>query len=92
MVVESLLTQTLIIHMIRTARIPFFQSRASNALILTTILVAGAGVFLPYSPLGPVLGFVPLPASYWPAVFVIILGYCVLAHLVKNWFVRRWGL
>src|SRR5215469_9122611 len=90
--VESLLTQTLIIHIIRTARIPFFQSRASNALILTTILVAGTGVFLPFSPLGPVLGFVPLPASYWPAVFVIILGYCVLAHLVKNWFVRRWGL
>jgi Mg2+-importing ATPase len=39
-----------------------------------------------------VLGFVPLPASYWAAVLLIILGYCVLAHLVKSWFVRRWGL
>ena len=68
------------------------QSRASNALILTTILVASAGALLPYSPLGPVLGFVPLPANYWIAVFVIILGYCVLAHLVKSWFVRHWGL
>jgi Mg2+-importing ATPase len=90
--VESLLTQTLIIHIIRTAKIPFLQSRASNALILTTILVAGAGALLPYSPLGPTLGFVPLPGQYWGAVFAIILGYCVLAHVVKTWFVRRWGL
>ncbi|MGB9649750.1 MAG: HAD-IC family P-type ATPase [Stellaceae bacterium] len=90
--VESLLTQTLIIHIIRTAKIPFLQSRASNALIVTTILVAGAGAVLPYSPLGPILGFVPLPEGYWPAVLMIILGYCVLAHLVKSWFVRRWGL
>lgn len=90
--VESLLTQTLIIHIIRTAKIPFLQSRASNALIVTTIFVAGAGAVLPYSPLGPILGFVPLPEGYWPAVLMIILGYCVLAHLVKSWFVRRWGL
>jgi len=90
--VESLLTQTLVIHIIRTAKIPFFQSRASNSLIATTILVAGAGALLPYSPLGSTLGFVPLPDLYWPAVFAIILGYCILAHLVKTWFVRRWGL
>jgi Mg2+-importing ATPase len=90
--VESLLTQTLIIHVIRTAKIPFLQSRASNSLIVTTILVAGAGMLLPYSPLGSTLGFVPLPVSYWPAVLAIILGYCVLAHVVKTWFVRHWGM
>ena len=90
--VESLLTQTLIIHIIRTAKIPFLQSRASNSLIITTILVAGAGALLPYSPLGSALGFVPLPGLYWSAVCGIILGYCVLAHLVKTWFVRRWGM
>jgi Mg2+-importing ATPase len=90
--VESLLTQTLIIHIIRTAKIPFLQSRASNSLIVTTILVAGAGALLPYSPLGLTLGFVPLPTPYWLAVLAIILGYCLLAHLVKTWFVRRWGL
>jgi Mg2+-importing ATPase len=90
--VESLLTQTLIIHIIRTAKIPFIQSRASTALIATTVLVAGAGALLPYSQLGPTLGFVPLPGAYWPAVFAIILGYCVLAHLVKSSFVRRWGM
>jgi Mg2+-importing ATPase len=54
--------------------------------------VASAGALLPYSPLGSTLGFVPLPGSYWPAVLLIILGYCVLAHLVKTWFVRRWGM
>ena len=90
--VELLLTQTLIIHIIRTAKIPFLQSRASTSLITTTILVAGAGALLPYSQLGPTLGFVPLPGAYWPVVFAIILGYCVLAHLVKTWFVRRWGM
>ena len=90
--VELLLTQTLIIHIIRTAKIPFLQSHASNSLIVTTILVAGAGALLPYSPLASTLGFVPLPGLYWPAVLVIILGYCVLAHLVKTWFVRRWGM
>ena len=90
--VESLLTQTLIIHIIRTGNIPFLQSRASNSLIVTTILVASAGAVLPYSPFGPTLGFVPLPGAYWPAVFLIILGYCVVAHLVKAWFVRRYGI
>jgi len=90
--VESLLTQTLIIHIIRTVKIPFLQSRASNSLILTTIIVAGAGALLPYSPLGSTLGFVPLPTPYWPAVLVIILCYCMLAHVVKTWFVRRWGM
>jgi P-type Mg2+ transporter len=90
--VESLLTQTLVIHIIRTAKIPFLQSRASNSLILTTVVVAGVGALLPYSPLGPTLGFVSLPGSYWLAALGIILGYCVLANLVKTWFVRRWGL
>jgi Mg2+-importing ATPase len=90
--VESLLTQTLIIHIIRTAKIPFLQSRASNLLIVTTILVASAGALLPYSPWGSTLGLVPLPGAYWPAVFAIILGYCILAHVVKTWFVRRWGM
>jgi Mg2+-importing ATPase len=90
--VESLLTQTLIIHIIRTAKIPFLQSHASTSLIATTILVAAAGALLPYSPIGPTLGFVPLPGPFWLAVLAIILGYCVLAHLVKTWFVRRWGL
>jgi len=90
--VESLLTQTLIIHVIRTARVPFIQSRASNALMLTTLVVCLFGAALPYSPIAGVFGFTPPPPLYWPAIFSFLLAYCVLAHLVKSWFVKRWGM
>ena len=66
--VESLLTQTLIIHIIRTAKIPFLESRASAALITTTIIIAAIGMALPFTPLGGFLGFVPLPQAYWLAL------------------------
>jgi Mg2+-importing ATPase len=89
--VESLLTQTLIIHIIRTAKVPFLQSRASNGLIATTLAVCLVGTLLPYSWLGAALGFVPLPAAYWPCVATILFGYAALAHAVKVWFTRRWG-
>jgi len=90
--VESLLTQTLIIHIIRTARIPFIESRASPALITTTIIVCIVGITLPFNWAGSALGFVPLPWLYWPLVGAMLLGYAVLTHTVKQWFVRRWGM
>jgi Mg2+-importing ATPase len=90
--VESLLTQTLIIHIIRTARIPFLESRASNALITTTIIICVIGIALPYTWVGSVLGFTPLPALYWPLVTAMLLTYAILTHVVKVWFIRRWGL
>jgi Mg2+-importing ATPase len=89
--VESLLTQTLIIHIIRTARIPFIQSRASTALILTSLTVCVVAMALPYTLLGRTLGFTPLPALYWPIIAVFMLGYATLTHLVKSWFIKRWG-
>ena len=90
--VESLLTQTLIIHIIRTAKIPFVESRASPALIATSLVICVAGIALPFTWFGGTLGFVPLPALYWPAVIAIIGCYAVLTHYVKTWFVRRWGM
>ncbi|WP_245435067.1 magnesium-translocating P-type ATPase [Methylocystis rosea] len=90
--VESLLTQTLIIHIIRTARIPFVQSRASAALITTTIVICAVGILLPFTWVGSVLGFTPLPALYWPLVAATLLTYAVLTHLVKVWFIGRWGI
>jgi Mg2+-importing ATPase len=90
--VESLLTQTLIIHIIRTARIPFLESRASPALITTTIIICAVGIALPYTWVGSVLGFTPLPTLYWPLVTAVLLTYAILTHLVKVWFIRRWGL
>jgi Mg2+-importing ATPase len=89
--VESLLTQTLIIHVIRTNRIPFLQSRASVALMSTTVAIMLFGVWLPTSPLGPALGFTPLPRLYWPLLLLTLLAYVALTQLVKTWLIhRRW--
>ena len=89
--VEGLLSQTLIVHMIRTRQIPFIQSRASGALLLTTALVMAAGVYLPFSHYGASLGFVPLPLAYFPWLIGILLSYCALAHVVKTWFISKFG-
>jgi Mg2+-importing ATPase len=90
--VESLLTQTLIIHIIRTARIPFIESHASPALIATTVIICTIGMTLPFTWAGSALGFVPLPWLYWPLVAAMLVTYAILTHLVKVWFIRRWGL
>ena len=89
--VESLLTQTLIIHIIRTTRIPFVESRASTALIATTLVISAIGITLPFTSVGSTLGFTPLPWTYWPALALMLVAYAALTHLVKLWFVRRWG-
>ncbi|WP_255608841.1 magnesium-translocating P-type ATPase [Methylosinus sp. Sm6] len=90
--VESLLTQTLVIHVIRTARMPFLQSRASDALMLTTLVVCLVGASLPFTPIAGVFGFTPLPPLYWPAIFGFLFCYAMLAQLAKSWFARRWGM
>ncbi len=87
--VESLMTQTLIIHVIRTNQVPFIQSRASWQLTMTTIAVMGIGVILPYSPLAQPLGFVPLPWQFWPWLGATLLCYVALAQLVKTWLARK---
>jgi len=87
--VESLLTQTLIIHIIRTNRIPFFQSRASWPLIVTTTIIMALGTWLPSSPIGPWLGFVPLPPLYWPLLLLTLLCYALLTQGVKTWLIRK---
>ena len=87
--VESLMTQTLIIHVIRTKKIPFLEGHASWALTVTTVLIMGIGMWLPYSPLAPVLGFVHLPPLYWPILFLTLLCYMVLTQLVKMWLMRK---
>ena len=87
--VESLLTQTLIIHIIRTNRIPFLQSRASWPLIVTTAIIMAVGVWLPSSPIGPWLGFTPLPALYWPLLLLTLFCYVLLTQGVKMWLIRK---
>ena len=87
--VESLLTQTLIIHVIRTNRIPFIQSRASWPLMATTAAIMTIAALLPMSPIGPYLGFTPLPHLYWPLLALTLVCYMVLTQTVKTWLIRR---
>jgi P-type Mg2+ transporter len=90
--VESVVSQTLIIHVIRTRHVAFLESRASNALLATTALVSLAGMWLPYSPLATALGLTPLPGLYWPILAAMVVAYLALTHLTKSWFHRRFGL
>jgi Mg2+-importing ATPase len=89
--VESLFTQTLIIHVIRTNKIPFIESRASWPLILTSLIIVSVGAWLTVSPLADTLGFVPLPPMYWLFLAAMLLCYAVLTQVVKTWFIRRFG-
>ena len=87
--VESLMTQTLIIHVIRTNLLPFVQSRASWQLTMTSILIMIVGAVLPFSPLAKPLGFVPLPWQFWPLLAATLICYLGLTQLIKMWLVRR---
>ncbi|MFC9815549.1 magnesium-translocating P-type ATPase [Streptomyces virginiae] len=89
--VEGLLSQTLIVHMIRTRKIPFVQSRASWPVMVMTVLAVLTGLWLPFSPLASPLGFTALPAGYFPWLIGVLLAYCTLTQLVKTWYIRRFG-
>jgi len=90
--IEWLLYQTLIIHMIRTAKTPFFQSTAAAPLAALTLCVMLAGVTVPFSPLGQAVGLQPLPFAYLPWLVATLLGYGLLTQVVKRWYVRRFGM
>jgi Mg2+-importing ATPase len=87
--VESLMTQTLIIHVIRTNKIPFIQSRASGPLGLTTLAIMGLGLWLPYSPAASALGLSHLPPLYWPILVATLFAYLGLTQAVKTWLLKN---
>ncbi len=87
--IESLLTQTLIIHVIRTNRIPFLQSQPSWPLLVTSALVMAAGVAIPFTPLGGYLGFTTPPPLFWPLLALTLACYVALTQVVKTWLLRR---
>lgn len=72
-------------------KIPFLQSRASKALLLTSVLIVAIGAYLPYSPLASTLGFVPLSTLYWLLLLGMLVDYVVLTQLIKTWFYRKFG-
>src|SRR4030081_1542379 len=84
--IESLLSQTLIIHMIRTEKIPFIQSRAAVPVLLLTSLIMGVGLYLPASTLGAAVNLVRLPATFFVWLVVTLLLYGALTQLVKTWY------
>jgi P-type Mg2+ transporter len=89
--VEGLLSQALIVHMIRTRKIPFFQSMPALPVLLLTLAVMAIGLYIPFSPLGSNIGLVPLPYSFFPWLVGILLSYCVLTQLVKWCYIRKFG-
>jgi len=87
--IEGLLSQTLVVHMLRTQKIPFFQSTASLPIILMTCLAVSIGIYLPFSQLGTLVGLVPLPMAYFPWLVGTLLAYCVVAQSMKVFYIRR---
>ena len=89
--VEGLITQTLIVHMIRTAKIPFLQSRPAAPLMITTLAIMAVAVFLPMGPIAHYFKMQSLPWLYFPLLTAILLGYMALAQGMKQFYIRRYG-
>ncbi|WP_265856310.1 magnesium-translocating P-type ATPase [Clostridium felsineum] len=88
---ESLFTQTVIIHVIRTNKIPFIQSTASKPLMITSVIIVGFGTLLVNSPLGSAFGFVKLPLLYYPLLVITLLFYIILTQAIKSWYIRKYA-
>jgi len=89
--VVGLLTQTLIVHMIRTPKLPFVESRAATPLLVTSGAIMAIGVFLPMGPWSHYFKLQPLPGLYFPILGLILAGYMSLTQLMKGFYARRFG-
>ena len=89
--IESLLSQTLIVHMIRTRKIPFLQSWATAPVLALTTLIMAIGIFIPFSPFAAILKMQPMPWVFFPWLIAILFAYCLLTQLVKTWFIKRFN-
>ncbi|WP_300599102.1 magnesium-translocating P-type ATPase [Niabella sp.] len=89
--IEGLLSQTLIVHMIRTRKIPFIQSWASAPVVALTSLIMLIGMALPFTPFAASLKMQPLPWQYFPWLIAILTSYCLLTQLIKNWYIKKFN-
>lgn len=89
--IEGLLSQTLVVHMLRTQKIPFIQSTAALPVMLMTGLVMAIGIYIPFSPLGTMVGLQPLPWEYFPWLAGTLFAYCIVAQTMKTFYIRRFG-
>lgn len=87
--IEGLLSQTLIVHMIRTKKVPFLQSTAALPVVLLTTAVMAVGIYLPFSRRGVATGMARLPWTYFPWLAITLLAYCALTQGVKTWYIRH---
>lgn len=87
--IEGLLSQTLIVHMIRTQKVPFIKSTAALPVLVLTGVIMVVGICIPFSALGFSVSLVPLPWTYFIWLVVILLSYCLLTQVVKNWYIRK---
>ncbi len=87
--IEGLLSQTLIVHMIRTRKIPFIQSWATTPVVALTSLIMLIGIAIPFSPFAAALKLTSLPPVYFPILLGVLVSYCLLTQVIKNWFIAR---
>ena len=90
--IEGLLSQTLIIHMIRTRKIPFIQSWATAPVIALTSAIMAIGVALPFTPFASAFDMVPLPWQYFPILIAILVAYCALTQAIKVWYIKKFNI
>jgi Mg2+-importing ATPase len=87
--VESLLSQTLIVHMIRTRKIPFIQSWATAPVVALTSVIMAIAIFIPFSPLARAFKMEALPFAFFPLLLGMLVTYCLITQLIKNWFINK---
>ncbi|MBC2093058.1 magnesium-translocating P-type ATPase [Listeria seeligeri] len=87
--VVGLLTQTLVVHMIRTEKIPFIQRRATAPVMISTLIVMSLGLIIPFTGFGHSIGFVSLPGSYFPWLVLVLVGYMATMQVVKTLYIRK---
>ena len=90
--VESICTQTLVIFVIRTRVVPFWQSRPSKLLVISTLLIVLVACILPFTIIGSIFGFVELPLSFFAVLAVLVIGYIMIVELAKRWFYRKYSV
>ncbi len=88
---QSLCTQTVVFHIIRTSKVPFIESRPSRFLVFMSVFIVTVGVAVTLLPLGHYFGFVKPSAEYFLSLIGIVLGYVIVTQKVKTWYVKRYG-
>jgi Mg2+-importing ATPase len=89
--IESLVSQTLVIYVIRTGKVPITQSSPSKYLVFTSLAIIGLSMLVPFTPLAEWLGFVRPPAKYFLILEAMMTAYMILVYFVQQWFIKKFG-